>query len=261
MVVRTFRAVFPATSLWHTGGASYLLLGRTDPTPLDLDRISARYDANADLRADLARIGVPSPLGILGHFMLDADGVGRLAAGTLLNTDDGLPLEFRAPRALYIETGGPNLHRVRDERRADVPAVTAESRQQLEHAETRYAIALVYANRALWAEALGQFRRAAELNPSYTPALLGMSLSHLRLEQPKEALAILEKVLEREPANAEAMAEAGAANTALGQYARAVAYLERAVALRPQNAGYRDLLGRARRAAASPQPRSAAGPS
>jgi tetratricopeptide (TPR) repeat protein len=253
-VVRTFRAAFPATSLWHTGAASFLLLGRIDPAaPLDLLRIKARYEANAGVRDDLARIGVPSWPGILGYFMLDADGVGRLASGTGLNTDDALPLEFRAPRALYVETGGQNLRRVRDARRADVPEVTADSRRELEQAEVRHAIAIVYVNRGLWEEALGQFQRAIELNPTFTAALLGASLAQIRLKRPKEALATVQRVLQREPANAEAMAQAGVADDTLNEHAQGVAFLERAVALQPQNAGYRDLLEQARRRTGSPQ--------
>lgn len=253
MVVRTFRSVFPATSLWHTGAASYLLLGRTDPAPLDLLRIKARYEANAGVRDDLGRIEVTSWFGILGYFVLDADGVGRLAAGAALNTDDGLPLEFHAPRALYVETGGLNLRRVRDVRRTDVPEVTALSRRELEQVEVRYGIALVYANRNLWEEALGQFRRAMELSPNYTPALLGASLAHIRLEQPREGLAMIQRVLQREPANAEALAQAGVAYSALNEPAQAIGFLERAVAAEPGNAGYRELLEQARARAGSAQ--------
>jgi tetratricopeptide (TPR) repeat protein len=220
--------------------------------PLDLGRIKARYEANAGVRDDLARIGVPSWPGVLGYFMLDGDGVGRLAAGTGLNTDDTLPLEFRAPRALYMETGGENLRRVRGARQADVPEVTAEGRRELEQAGVRYGIAMVYANRSLWEEALGQFQRATELNPIHTQALLGVGLAQIRLERPKEALATVQKVLQREPANAEAMAQAGVAHGALDERAEAVAYLERAVALQPQNAGYVDLLEQARRRVGGP---------
>jgi spermidine synthase len=252
MVVRTFRAVFPATSLWHTGAASFLLLGRTDPSPLDLVRIKARYEASAGVRDDLARIGVSSWPGILGYFMLDAGGVGRLAAGTGLNTDDRLPLEFRAPRALYVETGGLNLGRVRSARGSDVPEVTAGSRGELERAEARHAIALVYANRNLWEEALGQFQRAVELDPASTPALLGVSLAQIRLGQPREALATLQRVLQRERGNAEALAQAGVAHGALGEQAQASEYLERAVALQPRNQGYLDLLAQARARARAP---------
>jgi spermidine synthase len=246
MVVRTFRAIFPATSLWHTGAASFLLLGQTEPGPLDLVRIKARYDANAGVREDLARIGVRSWAGILGYFMLDADGVRRLAAAGELNNDDRLPLEFRAPRALYIETGGQNLERVRGARGADVPEVTAEGRRELEHADVRYSIGVVYASRNLWEEALAQFQKAVELSPDDTQALLGTSLAHIRLGQPKEALAMVQRVLRRDPANPEAMAQAGVAHGALNEHRQAVEFLERAVALAPRNGRYRDLLQEAR---------------
>src|SRR5262249_30883969 len=46
MIVKTFRTVFPETSVWHVVGGDYLLLGRVDPVPLDLNLLKARYEAN-----------------------------------------------------------------------------------------------------------------------------------------------------------------------------------------------------------------------
>src|SRR5262249_24031651 len=56
MVVRTFRTVFPATTVWQVGNADYVLLGRIESAPLDLKLLKARYDENTALRADLQKI-------------------------------------------------------------------------------------------------------------------------------------------------------------------------------------------------------------
>jgi spermidine synthase len=261
MVVRTFRSVFPATTVWKTATGDYLLIGRPEPTPLDLGRLRARYESSAAVREDLAGIGIRSWAGILGFFMLDEEGAARLAAGGELNTDDRLPLEFRAPRGLFIGTGDSNLKLVRGARAGDLPNITAGSRALVDQPDVRYAIGRVYANRSLWPEALGQFLRASELRPTDTAALLGVSLARIRSDQPREALAVLSRVLEREPGNAEALAQAGVAYRALGEQASAVAHLERAVASEPGNAGYRDLLEQARRGTGSKPPAPTAGAS
>ena len=262
MVVRTFRTVFPATTLWHSSRAGdYVVVGRTEPVPLDADRIRARYDANPAIREDLAGIGMQSWPAILGYFMLDAGDVERLAAGTEVNTDDRLPLEFRAPRGLYTDTTNRNLQVVRAARGADLPAMTAESRGQLNRADARYAIGLSFAARNLWEEALGQFQKALELDPAYTPARLRASEAYIRTDKPREAAAMAEKVLERDPSNAEAAAQVGVAYSVLNDHAEAVKFLERAAALQPQNAGYRRMLERARSRAAptAPAPETTAG--
>jgi spermidine synthase len=256
MVVRTFRSVFPSTTVWKSTTGDYVLIGRPEPAPLDLHRLRARYESSEAVRNDLATIGIRSWAGILGYFMLDEAGAARLAADGELNTDDRLPLEFRAPRGLFMGTGERNLELVRNARTGDLPSNTARSRALVDQADVRYAIGRVYANRNLWQEALAQFLRASALRPNDTPALLGVSLARIRLGQPTEALGVLSRVLQREPTDAEALAQSGVAYGDLGEQAIAVTYLERAVASEPGNTGYRTLLARAR--SAKPRPSSPA---
>src|SRR5262249_55468454 len=37
MIVKTFRTVFPTTSVWNVAGGDFLLLGQTAPAPFDLN--------------------------------------------------------------------------------------------------------------------------------------------------------------------------------------------------------------------------------
>jgi spermidine synthase len=260
MVVRTFRAVFPVTTVWQSTPGDYVVIGRAEPGPLDLGRLRARYESSPGVREDLARIGMQSWAGILGHFMVDEAGTGRLSGEGQINTDDRLPLEFRAPRGLFIGTIDRNLQLVRSARNTDIPDVTAGSRRQVDQAEARYQIGLAYARRDLWDEALAQYQKALELGPTYRPALLAAGQAYRQLDRPKEALAMAQKVLQREPGNAEAMAQAGLAHSALSEHGQAMTLLERAVALQPQNAGYRGLLEEARARAGPPQARPDATP-
>src|SRR5262249_10854698 len=108
MVVKSLRTAFPATSVWHVATTDYLLIGRAAPSPIDLERLRSRIASNEGVRRDLERIDIREWPGVLGQFMLGEADAARYAEAAGINTDDGLPLEFSAPRALYLDTVIPN---------------------------------------------------------------------------------------------------------------------------------------------------------
>jgi len=58
MVVKTFRSVFPATTVWNATRGDFLLLGRAESTPLNLTLFETRFPRiRADLDAAVARQG------------------------------------------------------------------------------------------------------------------------------------------------------------------------------------------------------------
>ncbi|MFH1279388.1 MAG: fused MFS/spermidine synthase [Candidatus Eisenbacteria bacterium] len=96
MVVRTMASVFPEVSLWQPQYADFLLIGRTDPSPVPLDSIAARMREPSVYR-DLESVGLEHPSRLLGACLLD-DKVLRAWLGPgPLNTDDNGLLEFSAP--------------------------------------------------------------------------------------------------------------------------------------------------------------------
>ena len=142
MILRTFQSVFPATSLWHSGGADLLLLGKADSTPIDLGVIKDHYARSAAVQRDLRRIGDLGWPSVLGHFLLgDSDTRGRAAAAGL-NTDDRLALEFSAPRSLYLETEGKNLAWITGCKIAEFPEVKPETRAYLDQPDVQRSIGL-----------------------------------------------------------------------------------------------------------------------
>src|SRR5262249_25218844 len=169
MIVKTFRTVFPETSVWHVVSGDYLLLGRVDPVPLDLDLLKARYEANAALREDLARIGISGWAGVLGYFLLNEKDAARYSDRAPLNTDDQLRLEFSAPRALYLDTVGPNWQLLQRFKTADLPEVTPESRSQLDQPDVRAAIGRTLVNLGAQADALRFLQPSPTARPSATP--------------------------------------------------------------------------------------------
>src|SRR5438552_8589090 len=78
-------------------------------------------------------------------------------------------------------------------------------------------------------------RRALELDPNYTPALLGSGKVSLRAGRHLEALALARQVLAREPRNVEALLVAGLASTGMNAGAQAATFFDQALTLQPQS--------------------------
>ncbi len=249
MIVNSFRAVFPQATVWGNTGGDLLLVGQVAPGPLDLERIRRRYEANPALREDLGRIGIRAWPSLLGQFLLEEPGLGRLVGGAALNTDDRLPLEFSAPRGLYSRTAGQNLAAIRNLRTTALPAVTPESRAELARADVRFAIGMGFLAQERPEEALQQLDEAARLDPRHAPSLFWAGAISLQQGRPAVALALLRRVHDLDPGNVQAFLLAGASALAMGRPHDAVGYLERALTLAPTDQGVRDMLERARRAA------------
>jgi len=215
MVVATFRSVFPATSVWQVAQGDYLLVGRPELAPLDLRSMKARWATIAGLREDLRQIGIEDWPGVLGFFLLAEPDVARLPAGTRVNTDDRLELEFSAPRGLLVDTTALNYRMFQSVRTSTLPALTPESAGEIERPQAQHAIGLVPFSQRRWTHSLAWFRRAMELDPGYTPAVLKAAQASLNLGRPRDALGLAQAVLAREPQNADALQVSGQAAAAL----------------------------------------------
>ncbi|MBI3722567.1 tetratricopeptide repeat protein, partial [bacterium] len=111
MNVRTFRSVFPGTTLWRCAlGEDFLLVTTregTDPA-VKLEDLRAAMRASPRLTAMLEEAGVFEPEGLIWYFALDKDGVAELGKGdSPINTDDSGYLEFHAPAGLFALDSQP----------------------------------------------------------------------------------------------------------------------------------------------------------
>ncbi len=238
MVVRTFRKAFPATSIWHTSGGDFVLLGRQESTPLDLGLVKARYESNRMAR-DLDHAGTTSWPSALGYFLLTERDAARYAEDAALNTDDRLPLEFSAPQSLYMDTTDQNRRELERFKTAALPHVTPDSRGVLDDPDVHYWIGVGSLSREGLDDARAHFRRALELDPEHTPSLLGISSASVRLGDQLEAIKYTQQVLDHEPGNVEALFLEGLALEALKLFKRAGKRFEQALALQPQDDKFR----------------------
>src|SRR5262249_8226944 len=141
MVVKTFRSVFPGTSIWNTLRGDLLLMGRAEPKPFDLRLVEQRFTR---VGPDLLGMGMRHWPAVLGFFLLGEEDTRRLSETAGLNTDDRLPLEFSAPRALYLDTTMSNYQLLRGFKTSELPLLTADSRNLLQQPDTRYWIGDAY---------------------------------------------------------------------------------------------------------------------
>ena len=101
MITATFARHFAEVTLWRGEETDLLLLGRTDPVPLQFNHLRALWQ-NQALRADLRSIDVREPEGVVAYFLLDDAAVRKLGEGSALNTDDHTLLEYHAPETMLL---------------------------------------------------------------------------------------------------------------------------------------------------------------
>jgi spermidine synthase len=244
MVVATFRSVFPAASIWQPFVSDLLLLGRMEAAPLDLGNVRGRWDALPGVRADFERMPMGSWAGMLGAFVLGEADTARLADGARLNTDDRLPLEWSAPRAVYLDTMTTNVALLSTFQRATLPDLAPGSEGELDRAEAQYWMGIASLRRLASAEALVHFEKALALDGAHVPSAVAASTAALKLGRHADALALAQRALAREPDEPKALFVAGVASWWLGRKDEAQRYFERATAIEPQNVEFRGALAR-----------------
>ena len=246
MIVKTFQRVFPATTLWSVSDDLFLL-GRTEPGLLDLGLLRRRFAAGRVAEG----IGFPGSAawpGVLGVFALGETDAARLVDRAGTNTDDRLPLEFSAPRALYLDTARENRDVIRRARTSSLPELLRGGEGELERAETHFWIGMGCLVRNAPEDALAHFARALELEPDHKPTLLEASNVHLRLGRPDQALALAQRALDRGPLRARTLYLLGRIHEALKSPERAQENFVQALALEAGDAKLReDLLVALRR--------------
>jgi len=231
MTVRTFGAVFPATTMWTAAPGDYLLVGSARAEPYPFERVAVRYAATPGIPDDFQTAGLRSPSALLADLALGVTDTARLGAGAGLNTDDRLPLEFSAARSLHRDTAEANRRLVREFR-------SVELAPQPDRAEDRYAMGLAYVAKEAPDDALTEFDQALRLDPGHVPSLFERGRLLRRRDRLADALGALEAAAARAPRNAEIQFEIGQARQAQSGPAAALDAYRRAVLLAPARADF-----------------------
>lgn len=99
MIIGTLAPHFSEVTLWRAEGPDLLLLGRTDSSPFQFNRLRSLWQKRG-IGGDFEELNVRRPEGLVAYYLLDDVAVRRLAAGSALNTDDRTLLEYHAPQTL-----------------------------------------------------------------------------------------------------------------------------------------------------------------
>lgn len=102
-VLATYRSVFPHVMMFRVGGATQgkdlILVGSR--APLTLERMAERM-SDARATAELARIQIKSAPDLLNWYICDETQLGPALNGAVINTDDNMHIENRAPREAFL---------------------------------------------------------------------------------------------------------------------------------------------------------------
>lgn len=102
-VLATFQQVFPHVMVFRVSGTragkDLILLGSRQP--LTLDTIDQRM-ADPLRRAELARVGIMDRAAVESWYVCDERELAPAVAGAVINTDDNLRVETRAPREAFM---------------------------------------------------------------------------------------------------------------------------------------------------------------
>ena len=239
MVAHTFLSIFSNATLWMPGQSDYLLIGSLQPVSLDLDRVRKAYYSPSFFREDMDRLKMLSPEAILGDFYLDADDLVRFTVGAELNTDDLLPLEFSAPRTLYVDTIGANLFELRKAKRSLFPILKAQELDRMAEPEVQYHLAMNYIQKMMPKEAMDHLNATLSKAPDHLEAHLERARLLTRYDGGLlGAMKDYEAAIHIDSESAVAHYELGRLYLRQGQKDKALEKFRRAVSIEPDNAVY-----------------------
>jgi spermidine synthase len=234
MILATIAPHFIDLTLWHSAGADFLILARTESAPLDFSRARTLW-SQPQLQEDFSTLRLSRPESWPAYFSLDDSEVRALAAGGDRNTDDRTLLEYRAPRAMVGETRTAELMALvrrfqngllpvelnASERRAALEAAaessfdlhmdrSAEYVHALDAETPTTSLEIVRGRLALRetriAEAITHFNRATMLEPQSVKAMYWLALAKHAIPGDSEGDTILTRILQGDPKNQLALA-------------------------------------------------------
>jgi spermidine synthase len=110
ILLGTFSAVFPHTSVWLVMGQT-VLMGSLEPLAIDADRMKKRLDVPR-VKRDLSGTGLESVESLLSRFLLSDAKIASFTSGISLNSDDNPVLEFSEKRTFPQNTIPENMNQV-----------------------------------------------------------------------------------------------------------------------------------------------------
>lgn len=241
MIVRTFKAVFPHTSVWFKYTPDFsILIGTPERLRIDFQDFRKRMSIPA-VKKDLALVNMEDPLALLDSFMMDEDTVDQYAGAGTLHTDNHPRMEFFGTQ--MGNTTHPNILGMNKLRKSVYPLLTniGETEEDVSNIQnllqrnfraTQYTISgqLFYIN-GDFENSLRQYSMATSINPRDDNAkwLAG----YVKRVVANEAIEEYKQIVQVEPNQPTAHAGLGIAYKDAGRIDEAIAELKTALELDP----------------------------
>jgi spermidine synthase len=137
MTARTFRTVFPHTTLWLSALRQHaLLVGTLDALQIDFLEVSEKL-ARDPVLEDLRSLNVTDPVDFLSWFVMGEETLAEYVGRGLVNTDNHPYMEFTPAMAYFAADRYrlANLTAMRDHRESVLPLLTNTGRTEAERAD------------------------------------------------------------------------------------------------------------------------------
>jgi spermidine synthase len=108
-VLATYSSVFPHVMVFRVGGAArgkdLILVGSR--TPLSFAQMNDRLN-DPQIKKEMARVNINSAEDVMSWFVCDETQLSPVVAGAVINTDDNMRVENRAPREAFLPSSDKN---------------------------------------------------------------------------------------------------------------------------------------------------------
>ena len=233
-IANTFASVFPDGTMWLVGEGDLLLIGGPSGVTPDADRIATAM-TRAEVRQDLAEVGVRSPFALLSLFAGNGKDLREFGAGAAIQTDDRLALEFSAPRAIFGRSSDQNARELRDRAaRARRPAAVAEAFAAARASDWRDRGLMLLGSDA-YAAAFDDLTRAARLDPRDRTTLEALARTAGAAQRIDDADRFFAELAAADPRNVPAKLERSRIAAAKGDYPLARKLIVEAGKVEPDN--------------------------
>jgi spermidine synthase len=112
-LLRTFSMVYEHVVVYATiEDADLVLVGSDRPILAGPDAAARLLKWSPELTAQLNDVGVNEALDVVSMLQLTRDDIMDMTEGAVLNTDDNMRIEYRAPKHLHVETSWNNMRRM-----------------------------------------------------------------------------------------------------------------------------------------------------
>jgi spermidine synthase len=248
MIIRTFQAAFPHTTIWYKYTPDFsILIGTPKPLSIDYMDFKSRIQKNG-VKEDLALVNMDDPIALLDSFMMDEETVKLYAGDGVLHTDNRPRMEFFGTK--MGDTTSQNILGMKKHRKTIIPYLynlegqEGEVTQQLRryYRATEYTISgqLFYV-KGDFDNAIRQYNMALDINPrdENTKWLR----SHIESIMENEAIDQYKEIIRQQPDSATAHAGLGLLYQKRGMIDEAIEEMKTAIQLDPGIAVARINLG------------------